>query len=247
MKFSPNYHNLVSAARNIEVKRFPLYEHIICAEIMEEITGKKFAHLWNGDDRDLDEYFKNYCNFFKDMGYDAVSFECCIGGIMPGSGALGGHIKGVIQDREDFEAYPWDSICDLYFAEYSRYFEALRRNMPEGMKAVGGVGNGIFECVQDLVGYEDLCYMRVDDEELYADMFKKVGQTNLGIWKRFLKEFGDIYCVCRFGDDLGFKSAPLLPSDDIREHIIPQYKAIVEAVHEAGKPFLLHSCGCILT
>ena len=32
--------------------------------------------------------------------------------------------------------------------------------MPEGMKAIGGVGYGIFECVQDLVGYEDLCYMR---------------------------------------------------------------------------------------
>ena len=29
-----------------------------------------------------------------------------------------------------------------------------------GCKAIGGVGYGIFECVQDLVGYEDLCYMR---------------------------------------------------------------------------------------
>lgn len=245
MEFKPDYKNLVDAAYNIEAKRFPLYEHIICPEIMEEITGVKFAHLINGDDKDLDEFFKNYCNFFKRMGYDTVSYEVCITEILPLGGSLGGHKKGAIQEREDFENYPWDMVCDLYFKHAAPKFEALRRNLPQGMKAVGGVGNGIFECVQDLVGYEDLCYMRVDDEELYRDMFEKIGENNLTIWKRFLKEFGDIYCVCRFGDDLGFKSTTLLPPDDIRELIVPQYKKIADAVHEAGKPFLLHSCGCI--
>lgn len=244
-EFQPDYQNLVKAARNIEAERIPLYEHIISDEIMGTITGKPFSHLYQGDDRDLDEYFRNYCSFFKDMGYDTVSYEECIGTIMPGAGALGGHIKGVIQDREDFEKYPWDTLCDIYFQRNSRYFEALRRNMPEGMKAIGGVGNGIFECVQDLVGYEDLCYMRIDDPDLYHDMFFKVGESNLKIWKRFLKEYGDIFCVCRFGDDMGFKSTTLLPPDDIRELIVPQYKKIIAAVHETGKPFLLHSCGCI--
>ncbi|MEG0050402.1 MAG: uroporphyrinogen decarboxylase family protein, partial [Clostridia bacterium] len=132
-----------------------------------------------------------------------------------------------------------------YFDMYHRSFEALRRNMPQGMKAIGGVGYGIFECVQDLVGYEDLCYLRMDDPELYAELFQKIGDSNLRIWTRFLKEYGDIYCVCRFGDDLGFKSTTLLPPDEIRSLIIPQYKRIIAAVHAAGKPFLLHSCGCI--
>ena len=245
--FEPDYQNVVKAAKNIEVKRFPLYEHIICPEIMETITGVKFADLIDGDDRDLDEYFRNYCGFFRKMGYDTVSFECLVGSALPGAGALGGHIKGCIQEREDFEKYPWDGVCDHYFDMFHRLFEALRRNMPEGMKAIGGVGNGIFECVQDLVGYEDLCYMRVDDPDLYHDMFFKIGENNLRIWKRFLKEYGDIFCVCRFGDDLGFKSATLLPEDEIRELIIPQYKAIISAVHAAGKPFLLHSCGNIFS
>ncbi|MBO5274428.1 MAG: hypothetical protein J6I45_07430, partial [Clostridia bacterium] len=57
--------------------------------------------------------------------------------------------------------------------------------------------------------------------------------------------YGDIFCVLRFGDDLGFKSNTLLSADDIRTHIIPQYKAIINLVHSYGKPFLLHSCGCI--
>lgn len=242
MSFQPDYRNIVDAATNKEPRRLPLYEHAIDPSVMEAVTGEKFAHVY---ETDKNQYFKRYCAFFKDMGYDTVTFEGCIGPAMPGSGALGGHKKGVIQTWEDFERYPWDTIQDRYFALYDEDFRALRDNMPEGMRAIGGVGNGIFECVQDVVGYMDLCYIREDDEELYADLFRKVGETNLRIWKRFLREYGDIYCVCRFGDDLGFKSTTLLDPVDIRKHIIPQYKKIIDAVHEAEKPFLLHSCGCI--
>ena len=32
------------------------------------------------------------------------------------------------------------------------------------MKAIGGPGNGIFECVQDVVGYTNLCYLSVNPQ-----------------------------------------------------------------------------------
>jgi uroporphyrinogen decarboxylase len=51
--------------------------------------------------------------------------------------------------------------------------------------------------------------------------------------------------VCRFGDDLGFKSSLLTNPQTIRNHILPQYQRIIDAMHKAGKPFLWHSCGCI--
>lgn len=244
-EYAPDYRRLEAAAKNQDTGWIPLYEHLIGEQIIGDIMGRDLSGLMNGDARDRLEYFRIYCDFFKKMGYDTVSFEACIGGIMPGSGALGGHIKGVIQSREDFEAYPWDTLCDRYFAAYGKYFQTLREAMPDGMKAVGGVGNGVFECVQDLVGYEDLCYMRIDDPELYEDLFQRVGACSLEIWDRFLKEYGDIYCVCRFGDDLGFKSNTLLSTQDIRKLVIPQYRPVVDAVHRAGKPFLLHSCGQI--
>jgi len=244
--FEPNYKYLEQAARNIEAQRLPLYEHNISHNIMGKIINKDFSELINGNFEDKKEYFRNYCDFHIKMGYDAVTYEQCIGPVMPGSGLLAGHgIPPAIEDRDDFDKYPWDEICDLYFKTYSENFQALREVMPSGMKAVGGVGNGIFECVQDLVGFENLCYMKADDEELYEDMFKKVGQTNLKIWQRFMKEFGDMYCVLRFGDDLGYKSNTMLIADDVKTHIIPQYKPIIDVVHSYNKPFLLHSCGQI--
>ena len=244
-EYTPDYKRLEAAARNRDTGWIPLYEHLIGDGVIGAVMGTDLTGLLTGDSRDRLEYFRIYCEFFKKMGYDTVSWEGTIGETMPGSGALGRHVKGVIQTREDFEAYPWDTLPDRYFDTYGQCFEALREALPAGMKAVGGVGNGIFECVQDLVGYEDLCYMRVDDPELYEDLFRKVGENNLKIWQRFLREYGDIYCVCRFGDDLGFKSNTLLPAEEIRTLVIPQYRNIVDAVHQTGKPFLLHSCGQI--
>lgn len=126
-------------------------------------------------------------------------------------------------------------------------FRALGRQLPEGMKAVGGMGNGIFECVQDLTGYEKLCYMMYDDEELFAGLFHRIGVNHLLIWERFMEEFGDLYCVLRFGDDMGYKSNTLLAADTFRTFVIPRYKPVIDLIHSYGKPFLLHSCGRIFS
>ena len=243
--FEPDYTHILNAAFNREASRLPLYEHNISISVMEKMLNVPFSQYADQTQKGLEEFYKYYCEFCRTSGYDAVTFECCIGGAMPGGGALGNHIEGVIKNREDFEKYPWNEIADIYFSMYSNHFDALEKVMPQGMKAVGGVGNGIFECVQEVVGYTELCYISQDDPELYRDLFKKVGETNLSIWKRFLARYSDLYAVCRFGDDLGFKNATLIPTEDIKQLVIPEYAAIINEVHKYQKPFLLHSCGCI--
>ena len=244
--FVPDYNNLIQAARNAHPNRLPLYDHNIDEPFVSKYLDRDLAKLLEDSTADsIREYFNAYCGFCYDMGYDVVAFEYCIGPVMPGSGSLGGHKPGEIQNRKDFDNYPWGTIEDLYFEKSTLYFEVLRNELPDGMKAVGGVGNGIFECIQDIVGYENLCLIAFDDPELYKLLFKTVGNINSGIWKRFLDQFADMYAVCRFGDDLGFKSSTLLSAKDIRTHIIPEYKRIVDIVHSYDKPFILHSCGCI--
>jgi len=243
--FQPDYQNIVDAASNRRAKRLPLYEHVVNIDFMERVLGKQIAPLNRGNRSERKEYFKEYCRFYREMGYDTVSYEVCIGPAMPGSGALGGHTQGAIRSREDFEKYPWAEIPALYREKSTESFQLLAEVMPAGMKGIGGVGNGIFECVQDIAGYMDLCYIREDDPELYADLFKKVSETNLAIWRWFLKEFPDLFCVMRFGDDLGFKSTTLISAEDIRAYVVPGYKAIIDEVHRHGKKFLLHSCGHI--
>lgn len=243
--FVPDYKNIVDCALNKKPARTPLYEHGIAPEIMEKMGQEGI--LRDLEQGDLSSYFRKYCAFFLDHGYDTVTFEGCVTEILPHGGALAHPRPGYIDGREKFESYPWDSVADLYFQKFSPVFSALAAQMPQGMKAIGGVGNGVFEIAQDLVGYETLCVLKYDDEQLFADIFERCGSLLYTIWERFLNQFADVYCVCRFGDDLGYKSNTLLSPDDIRTFILPQYEKIVKLIHSYRKPFLLHSCGNIFS
>jgi len=245
MAFEPDYRHFDAVMQNTRPARLPLYEHSIDPRVMEKILGIPFASLAEGDNPDLHAYFEQYCRFFYEMSYDVVSFEFSIAGILPGHGALFGGRPGPIQNREDFDIYPWNDIPRRFAEDAWPHFDALATSLPPGMKAVGGVGNGVFELSEDLVGLEHLAYMQIDQPDLYADVFLKIGDIMLKIWKMFLDRYKDAFAACRFGDDLGFKSSLLTDPGTVKSHILPQYKKVIDIVHAAGKPFLLHSCGCI--
>ncbi|MGD9109974.1 MAG: uroporphyrinogen decarboxylase family protein, partial [Phycisphaerales bacterium] len=175
---------------------------------------------------------------------DTVSYEFCITCILPDSGAIYGGKPGPIQSRKDFDSYPWEELHDKYWSLAERNFTALAAALPEGMKAVGGVGNGVFEISEDLVGLEYLAYMQIDDPQLFNDLYVKIGDLMHSIWSTFLEKYSETFILCRFGDDLGFHSSTLTSPEIIRNNIIPQYKRLIDLITRK-KLFLWHSCGCI--
>jgi uroporphyrinogen decarboxylase len=243
-KFMPNHKHMLAVMRNERPARLPLYEHIISPNVMEYILGEPFAELHQGDSADLEQFFAQYCRFFEEMTYDTVSYEVGIAPILPGHGAIMGG-KGPVQNRRDFESYPWDEIPERFWTVARPRFDALCRNMPAGMAALGGPGYGVFEISEDLVGFEYLAYMQADDPELFAALYRRIGDLMVGIWGEFLTCYADRFAVCRMGDDLGFKSSTLVSPATIREHVLPQYGRILALVKQAHKPFLWHSCGRI--
>jgi uroporphyrinogen decarboxylase len=247
MTFQPDYHHMLDVVHNRRPARLPVYEHLINVPFMEDVLGVQFGDLAMGDVKDLRAFFRHYCRFFREMTYDTVSFEVCITAILPDGGAIMGGRPGPIQTRADFERYPWDELPARYWQLATPQFEALADCMPAGMKAVGGVGNGVLEISEDLVGYEYLAYVMADDPELFADLYRKIGDLMTEIWTVFLDRYAEPYAICRFGDDLGFKTSTLVSPATIREHIIPQYRRVITRVCNAGKPFLWHSCGNIFS
>jgi uroporphyrinogen decarboxylase len=245
MNFQPDFNHMLSVLKNERPERLPVYEHIINPPVMEKILDVEIANLVSGDQSDLNEFFTHYCRFFKEMTYDTVSYEVCITEILPDRGALLGGRPGPIQNRDDFEKYPWDELTQIFWELAKPRFDTLAKNLPEGMKAVGGVGNGVFEISEDLVGFEYLCYLFADDPQLFSDLYQKIGDLMVTLWQKFLQEYPETFVVCRFGDDLGFKTSTLLSPNQIRESVVPQYKRVVDLVHSFNKPFLWHSCGNI--
>ena len=242
-KFQPDYHNILKVLYHQRPDYLPLYEHHIDVSFVSKVLGKEVS-FEGKKSNDLIAYYKTVIQFWADHGYDAFDYEAAICEIFPGHGAIFGG-NGPIQTRDDFEKYPFDDLPRIFWETYIPHLQAIKEALPQNMKAFGGCGYGIFESAQDLVGYTNLCMMLYEDPELFTDIFKRIGNLYEELWAGMIRDYSDIFVFFRMGDDLGFRSNTLLSPDTIREHIVPQYKRVINLVHQAGKKFLMHSCGCI--
>jgi len=244
-KFEPDYTHMVDAVYNREAKRLPLYEHGFDSSVVEKIIGEPVIPLLGGSYADKVEAYRRIARCGIQLGYDCIPFEHCATNLVQQGQALMGHAPAIIETMEDVEAYPWGRKLAEYVERFDEDFCALREALPEGMKAIGGIGNGVFEVIQDFVPFQELAFLQVDEPEIYKALFKKIGDLMVELWAWLLENHADSFAICRFGDDLGFRSSTLIQPDEIRQNVIPQYKRIIDLVHSHDKPFLLHSCGKI--
>jgi uroporphyrinogen decarboxylase len=145
----------------------------------------------------------------------------------------------VIHDRPGFEAYQWP---DPDAFDYSR-LDCAAALLPPGMKVIVPGPCGVLENVTALVGYENLCAMLHEDPLLAADIFEAVGSRLLRYYE--LCAFYPTVGALIGNDDWGFKSQTMLSPTQMRRYVFPWYRRIVQVIHDAGKPAILHSCGCL--
>lgn len=142
-----------------------------------------------------------------------------------------------IDSWQAFETYPWPD----YAAGDYRYLEKIAANLPEGMKLIPSGPGGVEEVVISLVGYENLCYLMLDREDLVDALFEAVGS-------RLASYYGEVAAfdsvgACISNDDWGFNTQTLLSPSQMERWVIPWHRRIARAIHDAGKPAILHSCG----
>jgi len=94
--------------------------------------------------RNATSFFRHYCRFFREMTYDTVSFEMTIVDRLPDHGAIsaGGPGRSRIGPTS---IVTHGAIARAVLEGGEPQFEALAREVPPGMKALGGVGNGVLE------------------------------------------------------------------------------------------------------
>jgi hypothetical protein len=244
--FTPDYRNVLDVLNNRRPARLPLYEHAIDPPFITKVINREL-HLQGNSDADYEEYYRTISKFWMDMTYDSFAYEAAICEILPGHGAINGGMAGPIQTRADFDRYPFDEFPELFWKTYTPHLEAIRKILPPGMKVWGGCGYGIFETSEDLVGFENLAVMQYLDPDLFADLYRRVGDLFATLWTEMVRRYSDIFVFFRMGDDIGFKTSTFFEPDVIRQHLIPQYQRVINIVHGADKKFLLHSCGNIFS
>lgn len=220
----------------------PFFELVTTPNFVARRTGTRFEEMQPTDSG----YWEIYVDFWLGMGFDCVPIEVPLNCPLPnqdeGKESFGSEVQAVFRSMEDVEKYPWPAeSAPVDFCHY----EYVQKLLPEGVKMIAGPGGGPYEWVSRMLGVEGLAMAIYTDPELVATVFEKVGNLHASAIRQLAQMDG--VGALRQGDDLGFKTSTFLAPGHLRQYVFPIYKMMVQGAHDAGKPFILHSCGNLET
>ncbi len=236
VKVEPDFNQLLKVLRREVPDRPTLFEFFLNGPLYEKIAS--------GGDPEKIKGWPDYLvtlEAFRRCGYDYLTF------FAPGFGfdrpdrnrarTFSMSHEGVITDRESFKNYVWRNPDDARYELYDK----IAAELPSGMKVISQGPGGVEENLISLVGYTELCMMLADDPELVDEICDNIGSRLLRYYENIAKI--PVVGACIANDDWGFNTQTLLSPKQMERYIFPWYRKIVKAVHDAGKPVILHSCG----
>ncbi len=245
----PDWESLMKALRGEPTERVHHIELYNDGEI-DLAVCQRYGLLDDLNQNDPDFYMQMHLKVKRFLGYDYIRMGLegaeiqlnwhhteDTGGRAAGRNYIDEHV-GPITNWEQFEAYPWPDVDKAT----SHGLEWLEKNLPDDMCVIGSGGFGHFmEWVSWLMGYETLCYALFEDRELVQAIADKVCEHNRKVLERIL-QFPRVK-ITWGSDDLGYKGGTLIRPSDLREFIFPPHKLMARMSHDAGMPYLFHSCG----
>lgn len=238
-KYPADFHQLEKVLCRQKPDRPVLFEYFVNGELISFVNDRPFA----GPDKREDQ-IRDIIQFFHRAGYDyatipsryfnAFSFENTD---HEKKATVSLNEGSAITDRATFESYNWPDPEQGDFGLLNQ----LSSDLIDGMKFIVSAPGGVLENVIDLVGFERLCFMIYEDEDLTKAIFDEVGARLLRFYEicSGIESLGALIV----NDDWGFKTQTMLSPEMLRQFVFPWHKKIVEAIHQNGKYAILHSCG----
>jgi uroporphyrinogen decarboxylase len=234
-KPNPDFNHLLSVLRNECPARPTLFEFFMNLPLYEQFAGELPANC--------PEHLKELVltiQAYRNLGYDyapVVQRAFSFSSQKTTKASCSMNEGAVITDRESFDRFEWPDADAVSFD----FLDEVQPFVPDGMKLIAWGPNGVFETGTDLVGYENLCIMTMEAEDLVMDIFREIGSRFVRYYERCLEH--DLVGAVISNDDWGFRSQTLLSPSQLRRFIFPWHRKIAEAAHSAGRPAILHSCG----
>ncbi|OQB12659.1 MAG: methylcobalamin:coenzyme M methyltransferase [Firmicutes bacterium ADurb.Bin193] len=236
MNRKPDFNNVLKVLKKEMPNRPTLFEPFINPEVIEVLADEETLKSNGGYN-----YQRAAIGAYKNAGYDYCSVQASSFKFRSGDAHSKNTISlndaPLITDRESFEKYVWNNPEDY---DYS-WLDRLGKELPDGMKFIVKGPSGVLENVIKIVGYDNLCFMLADEPDLASEIFDQVGSRLLKYYEIAVQY--DSVGAAVVNDDWGFNTQTMLSPASIKELVVPWHKKIVSAVHSAGKPAVLHSCG----
>lgn len=241
----PCFDRIRATVRHEEPDRVPLCEALIDYAVQSAFLGRDVSP----DD------IGAQVEFWARAGYDYIPLS--VGAMKPGKvteeSAISKVLKHVanndqndarwnleyqsfIENRDDFDAFPWETLYRLDFTPIEKALPLL----PSGMKVVALSGK-IFTLSWMLMGFNNFCVALRSDEHLLADVVERVACIQMHALESILgiPSIGAVWVV----DDMAFNTGPILPPDAFSEYILPWYERMARTCHESGLLMFMHSDG----
>jgi uroporphyrinogen decarboxylase len=235
----PDFNTLLRILERKKPDRPTLFEFFLNKPLYEKIADKEIVAA------NPDWQWNTVCpvliSAFKNAGYDYVTVQ---GSTFTFPNHEPEHKKTIslnagnaIYDIDSFKKYPWQNPEDSDYSQLKKADDML----PEGMKLIVCGPCGVLENAIALVGYERLCMLSFDNPKLAGDIFNAIGDRLVKYYK-ICASYESVGALIS-NDDWGFKTQTMLSPADMRKYVLPWHKKIVDVIHNAGKPAILHSCG----
>ena len=155
----------------------------------------------------------------------------------PKESSISQNAGSILHSQADLKHFEWPNPNEVDLD----ILHTLAQSLPDGMKFIVYGPGGVLENAIELVGYEDLCIMTKEEPQLADQIFAEIGSRLVRYYQ--LVAPLDFVGACISNDDWGFKTHTLFRPADMRRFVFPWHERIVKAIHQAGKPAILHSCG----
>jgi uroporphyrinogen decarboxylase len=253
MEIKPDFEQFRKVVTHNEAERVPLCEVLVEYPIQSKFLGRQVT----ADD------LESQLEFWIKAGYDFIPIT--IGMMTPGKVTTESVISKVIREvmlkdspdadkeeawslehtsfinnREDFERFPWEIAAKLDFTK----FHEIEGILPEGMKVIA-VSGKIFTLTWMLMGFNNFATSLIMDEQLVADVFRKVAEIQFqGLEQIFeMPHVGAVWVV----DDLAFGTGPMISPQAFRDHVFTWYREMARRCHRNKLLFIMHSDGDVTT
>jgi uroporphyrinogen decarboxylase len=232
----PRFENLLKVLRCEKPDRPTLFEFFLNVPLYEHLAGNR---LEEGKTHLTDT--KIAISAFLAAGYDYAVITGSDFSFPAGEVAFKKSLSlndgALIEDWEGFHNYTWPDPDSF---DYSQ-LKTCEQYLPKGMKVIVPGPCGVLENVIRLTGYENLCYMLMENTDLAEAVFTEVGSRLLHYYEHCLPY--DSVGALISNDDWGFNTQTMISPTDLRRYVFPWHKKIVALAHKYGKPAILHSCG----
>jgi uroporphyrinogen decarboxylase len=253
MEIKPDFEQFRKVVTHNEAERVPLCEVLVEYPIQSKFLGR---HVTADD-------LESQLEFWIRAGYDFIPIT--VGMMTPGKVTTESAISRVIREvmlkdspdadkeeawslehtsfinnREDFERFPWEIAAKLDFTK----FHEIEGILPEGMKVIA-VSGKIFTLTWMLMGFNNFATSLIMDEQLVGDVFRKVAEIQFqGLEQIFeMAHVGAVWVV----DDLAFGTGPMISPQAFRDHVFTWYREMATRCHRNKLLFIMHSDGDVTT